>query len=52
MLALVAAILFAIALIVELISYSSASLPEILITAGLLCAALYLAGIGARSWRR
>ncbi len=52
MLAIVAAILFAIALILDLIGVG---LVFVFISAGLLCLALQLAGVGdgsTRSWRR
>lgn len=53
MLALIAAILFLIALIFELAGITLGTLTSIVfITAGLLCVALYLAGIGGRHWRR
>jgi hypothetical protein len=50
-LALIAALLFLIALIVELIT-SPFSGDIVLITAGLLLLALYMAGVGPRTWRR
>jgi hypothetical protein len=47
MVAIAAAVLFGLALIFELISYSvSVFTPQTLTTAGLLCVALHLAGIG------
>ncbi|HTK66518.1 MAG TPA: hypothetical protein VL595_29345 [Pseudonocardia sp.] len=53
MLALIAAILFLIALIFELAAIALGPLTAtVLTTAGLLCVALYLAGIGGRHWRR
>jgi hypothetical protein len=55
MFAIVAAILFAVALILALIGYILGPLNVItFISAGLLCLALHLAGIGAgtRTWRR
>jgi hypothetical protein len=52
MLALVAAVLFVVALIFELINFSAGSIYILLITAGLVCGALYMAGVGARTWRR
>ncbi|MGH3804418.1 MAG: hypothetical protein ACRDTD_30625 [Pseudonocardiaceae bacterium] len=56
MLAIVAAVLFAIALILDLAGLALGPLDVLtFITAGLLCLALQLAGIGAsstRSWRR
>jgi Na+/H+ antiporter NhaB len=56
MLAIVAAILFAIGLILHLAGVALGPLDVIaFITAGLLCLALQLAGVGAgstRSWRR
>ena len=45
------ALLFLIALIIELIA-SPFSGDMVLITAGLLLVALYLAGVGPRTWRR
>lgn len=56
MLAIVAAVLFAIALIFSLAGFALGPLDVItFMAAGLLCLALHLAGIGAgstRSWRR
>ena len=53
MLALIAAILFLVALIFELAAIALGPLTAtVLSTAGLLCVALYLAGIGGRTWRR
>ncbi|GAA2563912.1 hypothetical protein [Pseudonocardia hydrocarbonoxydans] len=54
MVAIAAAVLFGLALLFELISYSVSILtPQTLTTAGLLCVALHLAGIGtARPARR
>ena len=55
MFAIVAAILFAIALILALVGFALGPLDVIVfISAGLLCLALHLAGIGAgtRTWRR
>jgi hypothetical protein len=56
MLAIVGAIIFGIALVLALIGYGIGPLNVItFITAGLLCLALHMAGIGAgsmRSWRR
>jgi hypothetical protein len=51
MLALIGALLFFIALIVELAVYS-ASAATILTTTGLLLVALYLGGVGPRTFRR
>ena len=49
MLAVVAAVLFALALLFELASLSlSVITSSLLVTAGLLCLALYFAGVGAR----
>lgn len=48
MLAIVAAILFAIALIMDLAEASAAVGASAFVTAGLLCLALHAAGIGAR----
>jgi hypothetical protein len=48
MLAVVGAVLFFIALIFELVGFSLGVLTAtVLITAGLLCVALHLAGVGA-----
>jgi hypothetical protein len=48
MLAIVAAVLFLVALIFELVGFSVSVLTAtVLVTAGLLCLALHLAGIGA-----
>jgi membrane protein implicated in regulation of membrane protease activity len=55
MFAIIAAILFAIALILALAGFALGPLDVItFISAGLLCLALHLAGIGAgtRTWRR
>ncbi len=55
MTALVAAVLFGLALIFQLFSIGIPVLtPDVLITAGLLCVALHLAGVGAtrRSYSR
>lgn len=53
MLALIAAILFLVALIFELAAIALGPITAtVLTTAGLLCVALYLAGIGGRHWRR
>lgn len=54
MVAIAAAVLFGLALLFELIPYSVSILtPQTLTTAGLLCVALHLAGIGtARPARR
>ena len=52
MLAMVAAVLFLIALIFELYGLSLGVLTAtVLVTAGLLCLALSMAGVGARSPR-
>jgi hypothetical protein len=49
MLAVVAAVLFALALLFELASLSlSVITSSLLVTAGLLCLALYFTGVGAR----
>ena len=49
MLAIAAAVLFLIALIFELIGFSiSVITPIVLLTAGALCVALHLAGVGHR----
>ncbi|HEX6360963.1 hypothetical protein [Actinophytocola sp.] len=48
MLAIVAAILFAIALIMDLADAAPAVGASVFITGGLLCLALHAAGIGAR----
>jgi hypothetical protein len=48
MLAIVAAVLFLIALIFELVGFSLGVLTAtVFVTAGLLCLALHLAGVGA-----
>jgi hypothetical protein len=53
MLAIIAAVLFLIALIFELAGIALGTLTDqVFITAGLLCVALYMAGIGGRHWRR
>lgn len=53
MLAIIAAVLFGISLIFQLIGFALGPIgPEFLNTAGFLCVALYLAGIGARSYGR
>jgi hypothetical protein len=56
MLAVVAAVLFLIALVFELAGFTLGPAgASAFITAGLLCLALHLAGVGAsstRSWRR
>jgi hypothetical protein len=50
MLAIVAAVLFGLALIFDLAAISLPVITSgILVTAGLLCLALYLAGIGSRT---
>jgi hypothetical protein len=53
MLAIVAAVLFAIALIMDLahVGLGSAITPTTLLEAGLLCVALHLAGVGATTSR-
>jgi hypothetical protein len=52
MLALIAAILFLVALIFQLANIALGPITAtVLITAGFLCVALYLAGIGRRTWR-
>lgn len=52
MLALVAAILFLVALIMELAALAMGPITAgVLTTAGFLCAALYMAGMGKRTWR-
>lgn len=49
MLAIVAAVLFALALIFELAGFSLEVITSsLLVTAGLLCLALYFAGVGSR----
>lgn len=50
MLAIIAALLFLIAFIIELIYYNGAD--TLLITAGFLLVALYLGGVGPRTVRR
>ncbi|GAA1301529.1 hypothetical protein GCM10009610_09910 [Pseudonocardia xinjiangensis] len=55
MLAIIAAVLFALALIFELAGISLDIITaQVLLTAGLLCVALHLAGVGASTsgWRR
>ena len=53
MLAIVAAVLFGIALVFELAGFAVGPLTAgLLQTAGLLFVALYLAGIGSRTWVR
>lgn len=50
MLAVVSAVLFALALIFQLAGVSLAVFTsEVLVTAGLLCLALYFAGVGSRT---
>jgi hypothetical protein len=50
MLAVVAAVLFALALLFELLGTSLERITSsVLITAGLFCVALYFAGVGSRS---
>jgi hypothetical protein len=53
MLAIIAAVLFGISLVLQLVGLAFGPIgPELLNTAGLLCVALYLAGVGARSYSR
>jgi len=53
MLAIVAAVLFALSLLLQLIAVDLGILtPDLLNTAGFLCVALHLAGVGARSRSR
>lgn len=53
MIAIVAAVLFGLALIFQLAGISLAIITsEVLMLAGLLCVALHLAGIGTRSFSR
>jgi len=55
MLAIIAAVLFGLALIFELAGISLDIITsQVLVVAGLLCVALHLAGVGARTsgWRR
>ena len=57
MVAVVAAVLFGLALLFQLTGFAlSVITAEVLVTAGLLCAALHLAGVGntvqVRSYRR
>jgi hypothetical protein len=55
MFAIIAAVIFGLALILDWanVSASDAFTPQTLLTAGLLCLALHLAGIGtARRWGR
>jgi hypothetical protein len=50
MLAVVAAVLFGLALLFQLLGVSIEVIgPSVLTTAGLLCVALYFAGVGSRS---
>ncbi len=54
MIAIVAAVLFGIALLFELASFSlEVFTSQVLVIAGLLCVSLHLAGVGTRtgSWR-
>ncbi|MGE3287899.1 MAG: hypothetical protein AB7J32_17640 [Pseudonocardia sp.] len=53
MLAIVAAVLFGISLLFRLAAFAIGPVdPDVLDTAGFLCVALYLAGIGAGSFGR
>jgi hypothetical protein len=55
MVAIVAAVLFGLALIFQLAGYALDRVSaDVLVTAGLLCVALHLAGVGAgrRGWSR
>ncbi len=53
MLAIVAAVVFALALLLALLSVSLGPISvEVLLLLGLLCVALYLAGVGSRSYGR
>jgi hypothetical protein len=53
MIAIVAAVLFGLALIFELAGISIQVITsEVLVTAGLLCVALHLAGVGTRTGSR
>lgn len=55
MLAIIAAVLFGLALLSALAGFSLGVISsQVLIIAGLMCVALHLAGVGvgARSWRR
>jgi hypothetical protein len=55
MLAIVAAVLFGLALVFQLAGFSLAPIDGgLLVVAGLLCIALHLAGVGTRTsgWRR
>ncbi|MGQ0575424.1 MAG: hypothetical protein ACT4RN_14630 [Pseudonocardia sp.] len=53
MLAIVAAVLFGIALVLQLVGNVLGPLTaDLFLTAGLLCTALFLAGIGTRSYGR
>jgi hypothetical protein len=50
--AIIAAVLFALALLFQLLNFSlSVITANVLITAGLLCVALYLAGVGSGAVR-
>ena len=53
MTAIIAAVLFALALLFQLANISiSVITAQVLVTAGLLCVALHLAGVGNRVWVR
>lgn len=53
MTAMVAAVLFGLALVFQLAGISIEVITsQVLIIAGLLCVALHLAGVGSRSYRR
>lgn len=53
MIAIVAAVLFGISLLFQLVGFTLGPVgPELLNTAGLLCVALYLAGVGSRTYVR
>jgi tetrahydromethanopterin S-methyltransferase subunit C len=53
MLAIVAAVLFLLGLIFKLAGIQFGTFDyDFWLMAGLLCVALYLAGVGARTWRR
>lgn len=53
MFAIVAAVLFGLSLLLQLISVDLGILtPTLLLTAGLLCVALHMAGVGSRSYSR
>lgn len=53
MIAIVAAVLFVLALIFQIAGFALGPIGwQVLVTAGLLCMALHMAGIGSRSYSR